>query len=233
MEGLQTIASGEQILILEDDPVLAQGLALNLELNGYKYQHAPRVQDALKLMETQSFALAVVDVGLPDGSGFDFCREVRKRKIDIPLVILTAQTDEDSVVEGLEAGANDYVKKPYSNKEIIARIRAFLRKVKSDEQVLKFEGLEMNLGQRKVFYNSKDIDANRREFELLRIFMLRPGIVFTRESIISQLGTADDISDRTIDSHISHLRAKLKSSGAADIKIRAEYGVGYRLTKDV
>jgi len=220
-----------RILLIEDDPILSQGLTVNLEMGGHDVVWAPDLRSAFEKNATETFDLAIVDLGLPDGSGLNFCRDLRANGSHLPMIILTAQADEDSVVAGLEAGANDYVKKPFSNKELLARVRSCLRApAASQEDQLKFGTLVLMPEQRRVYSESTEVSLNRREFDLLKLFMQQPDVVLTRESIIRQLSTAEEIFDRTIDSHVSHLRAKLKAAGVVDVKVKSEYGVGYRLT---
>lgn len=217
------------ILLIEDDPILGDGLKLNLELEGHRVSWAKSLSDAYQQNDQEKFQLAILDLGLPDGSGLNFCKRVREAGSRLPIIILTAQADEDSVVEGLSFGANDYVKKPFSHRELSARIKASLREPILREDQLRYGNLLLLNDQRRVFVNSEEIVLNRREFDLLKILMAHPGTVVTRESMISQLDSAEEIFDRTIDSHISHVRAKLKKISSCNVKIKSEYGVGYRL----
>jgi two-component system, OmpR family, response regulator len=219
-----------QILLVEDDPMLGSNLKLNLELEGFKVDWAHNLAEAFATNGEKPFQLALLDLGLPDGSGLNFCRQVREQGSRLPIIILTAQSDEDSVVDGLSAGADDYVKKPFSNRELVARIRTALRAPQVREEQTRVGNLTVLMEQRRVYVGSEEVTLNRREFDVLKILVSRPGVVVTREMIINQLGeSAEQIFDRTVDSHISHLRAKLKKVKECNIRIKSEYGVGYRI----
>lgn len=217
-----------RLLLVEDDPILSSGLKLNLELEGYKIDWASSLKQAFTLNDSSVFNLIILDLGLPDGNGLELCKTLRARGSNIPIIILTAQADEDSVVEGLTVGANDYVKKPFSHKELVARIKTCLREPISKENQIRYGNLILLLDQRRVFVDAEEIKLNRREFDLLLALMNQPGSVVTRESIITKLA-AEDIYDRTVDSHISHVRSKLGKVKDCTVKIKSEYGVGYRL----
>ncbi len=217
------------ILLVEDDPILGNGVKINLELEGYNVKWAKNLYDASIQIADNTFDLIILDLGLPDGSGLDFCKE--NRELSTPIIILTAQTDESTVVKGFEYGATDYVKKPFGTKELHARIKAHLKEYKSSGNQIKFEDLEMALDERNVKYKGELITLNRRRFELLAYFVKNPGIVITRESLMSILGMDEDTLDRTIDVHISQLRSDLKKASITTIKITSIYGVGYRLEK--
>lgn len=219
-----------QVLLVEDDPMLGTNLKLNLELEGFQVEWAQSLKAAEEANQKKPFQLALLDLGLPDGNGLDFCRHVREQGSRLPIIILTAQSDEDSVVDGLGAGADDYVKKPFSNKELVARIRSALRAPQIREEQIRVGNLLVLLEQRRVFVEGEEVPLNRREFDLLKILLNRPGVVVTRESVIQQLGEgADQIYDRTVDSHVSHIRAKLRKAKDCNVRIKSEYGVGYRI----
>jgi DNA-binding response OmpR family regulator len=219
-----------QVLLIEDDPMLGTNLKLNLELEGFRVEWTQSLQSALETNEKNPFELALLDLGLPDGNGLDFCRHVRAQGSALPIIILTAQSDEDSVVDGLGAGADDYVKKPFSNKELVARIRSAIRAPQVREEQIRVGNLVVLPEQRRVLVKGADVPLNRREFDLLKILVNRPGVVVTREAVIQQLGeSAEQIFDRTVDSHISHIRAKLRKAKDCNVIIKSEYGVGYRI----
>jgi DNA-binding response OmpR family regulator len=219
-----------QVLLVEDDPMLGANLKLNLELEGFQVEWAQSLKAAMETNDKKAFQLALLDLGLPDGNGLDFCRHVREQGSRLPIIILTAQSDEDSVVDGLGAGADDYVKKPFSNKELVARIRAALRTPQVREEQIRVGNMLVLLEQRRVLVEGEEVPLNRREFDLLKILLARPGVVVTREAVIRQLGeSAEQIFDRTVDSHISHIRAKLRKAKDCNVRIKSEYGVGYRI----
>lgn len=219
------------LLIVEDDPIIARGLQVFLESASYKVTHASTLVRATELFAKEKFNLVVLDLGLTDGSGLTFLAHVRKSGSQLPIIILTAKTDEDSVVDGLQKGANDYMKKPFSNRELQARIQSVLRIPLPSENDLNFGDMHISKEQRLVKIKDRSIELNRREFDLLVLLCQRPDAILTRERILTVLDKDGEIFDRTIDSHISHLRSKLRQAGADSIKITSVYGVGYRLEK--
>ena len=218
-----------KINIIEDDPVLARSLQLNLELENHQVQVAPTLQTALQLYSTQKFDFVILDLGLPDGSGFDYLERIRKNDALTPVIVLTAQTDEDSVIRGLQMGANDYMKKPYSFKELMVRMQVVMRKPALEARKLTYEDLVLNMDTRTSKYKEQSIDLNRREFDILAHLVQRAEMIVSRDSILSLINRDGEIFDRTIDSHVSHLRKKLRSAGISTFKISSVYGLGYRL----
>lgn len=145
-------------------------------------------------------------------------------------MVLTAKTDEDSVVEGLTSGANDYVRKPFGQKEILARIAMMLKAPKRDPQ-FEFAELKVMKELRKIVYRGQNVELNRREFDILSFFIERAETVVTREALLGILDKDGEISDRTIDSHVSHLRSRLRHAQVDGVQISSVYGVGYRLER--
>ncbi|MEK6554629.1 MAG: response regulator transcription factor, partial [Bdellovibrionota bacterium] len=183
------------LLLVEDDPILAEGLKLRLELEGYKIFWAQSLKQAFELNEKETLNLVLLDLGLPDGSGFEFCLKLREQGSRLPVIILTAQADEDSVVEGFRVGANDYVKKPFSQKELLARIKASLREPILRDNQIRYGQILLLVDQRRVYVGEEELILNRREFDLLKILIEQPGAVVTREMMISKLDSAEDIFD--------------------------------------
>jgi two-component system OmpR family response regulator len=218
-----------KILLVEDDPVLGKSVQLTLELEKYTVTWVRDLRSALKTNETNKFDIVILDLGLPDGSGLDFCKKVREIGSRIPILILTAQTHEDSVVEGFNAGANDYVEKPFKPKVLIARVKNGLREPTKRDQQLRCGDLLVIENQRKVFCGENEIELNRREFDILNYLIGQADSVVTREAMATALDRDGEIFDRTIDSHVSRLRASLKKGGVKFVKITSVYGVGYRL----
>ncbi|MDB5037173.1 MAG: hypothetical protein JWQ35_701 [Bacteriovoracaceae bacterium] len=220
-----------KILLVEDDPILGRSLALNLKLEGYEVEWAETLQSGFSAFKQNKFDLILLDLGLPDGHGFNLCQEIRSKDKSLPIVILTAQADESSVVEGLNLGASDYVRKPFGLKELAARVRCALRESKSSELPLRFSDLKIFIDQRRAFFGEHELELKRREFDILTYLTDRAEQVVTREALLSKIDQDGEISDRTIDSHVSHLRSHLKGSGISSIHIASIYGVGYRLEK--
>lgn len=219
------------ILLVEDDPVLARGLQLTLQAEGYGIVWADNLKSAFDKNQKEKLGLVILDLGLTDGSGFDFLNEVRNSGSRLPIIILTAQSDEDSLIEGLQQGANDYMKKPFSNRELVARIKAVLREPQVREAQTRYSDLLLLHDQRIVKFKESNIEMNRREFDVLHFLIQRAEMIVTREALMEHIDKDGDIFDRTIDSHVSHLRSRFKAAGVTNIKISSVYGLGYRLEK--
>jgi DNA-binding response OmpR family regulator len=219
------------LILVEDDPILGRGLSVFLELEGFKINWFRDLKSATVGLTNSESHLIILDVNLPDGSGLDLCVKAREIGLKVPIIFLTAKTDEDSVVRGFNAGANDYVKKPFGNRELLARIKAFLREPAKRELQHKFADMVLIPEKRQVFVNDQEVELNRREFDILAIFVQHSEAVVTRESLLSSLDKEGEIFDRTIDSHVSHIRSKLKKAGVTSLQITSVYGVGYRLEK--
>jgi len=218
-----------QILLLEDDPFLGKGLVVQLKAAGHEVTWQSTVVQAKASVAATAFDLLILDVNLPDGSGLDFCKNERDRGVKNPIIVLTARTDDDSVVSGFECGANDYVKKPFSNRELLARIQALLKEPFVKDEKIRIGPIMISVAQRKVAVNGTDIPLNRREFDIFVHLAKTPGVVLSRDQLLQGIDSGADIMDRTIDSHFSHIRAKLKKSGIDSVVIRSVYGVGYTL----
>jgi DNA-binding response OmpR family regulator len=215
-----------KILLVEDDPVIGKSLQVALELEGYSLDWATSLAEARA--KEPPFDLVILDINLPDGSGLTLAKEIRP----VPVLMLTASGDEESVVSGFAAGAVDYVRKPFSNKELKARIAVVLGgKGKPAQQAIQFAGVTLQKDERLVKAGEVVLDLNRREFDILACLLAHAESVVTRESLLRVLDREGEIFDRTIDSHISHLRSRLKKAGIASLQIASVYGVGYRLEK--
>lgn len=220
------------ILLLEDDLMVGKAVQMQLELEGFKVRWAQNIEEAQQSLGGGTLAdLFLVDVGLPDGEGYDFCHWLRKSGYQSPVIFLSARVDEDSVLKGFAHGANDYIRKPYSQKEMIARIHNQLGDNKPALDLLRFAGLVLVRNQQLLKFGELSINLNRREFEILTYFFECPETIITREQLIQRLSAGDEIYDRTVDSHISHIRAKLQKNDINSIRINSVYGQGYRLEK--
>lgn len=218
----------KSILFLEDDPHIAQGVTFNLTQAGFSVEHASSISKAQDLTHQKSFDLIVSDLMLPDGNGLDFCTSIRKTNQLIPILVLTAKVDEDSVLECFSAGVNDYVKKPFSNKELIARIKAHLPKNDS-QSLLSFGGVEISKDNLDIKYNGDTFTLSPAQHSILYKLMDNREKVVTREMLLDLIGSSEDTSDRVIDSHVSQLRRKLKAKNIDSITIKSIYSLGYRI----
>lgn len=218
------------ILLLEDDPLLGEGLVLQLQLASYTVRWCKSVREGIEAFDKEGpFDLALLDVSLPDGSGFDLCERIRAKTADMPVLFLTARTDEDSVVKGFETGANDYVRKPFGNRELVARLKNLIPSQKAALEGWKFAGAVLLKGQRKLVMDGVSMTLNRREYEILSCLFQNPERIVSRERLVTEIDKDGEIFDRTIDSHVSHIRSKLKKAGLQKIRIESVYGEGYRL----
>ncbi|MBF0313951.1 MAG: response regulator transcription factor [Oligoflexia bacterium] len=218
-----------EILVVEDDPILGRGLQVSLEVEGYKVLWVRDFKTASNVEIKSKLNLIILDLNLPDGNGLDLLQNIRKSDIQIPIIILTAKTDEDSVVEGLQLGANDYVRKPFGNKELLARIKIAIKEPRKREQQIRYGELLILIDQRRVMLNDQEIVFERREFDIFNYFVQHSEMVVTRKTLLDFLGQDNEIYDRTIDSHISHIRTRLRKAGVKSIQLTSVYGVGYRL----
>lgn len=218
-----------RILLLEDDPILGKGLKVNLELSGHKITWETTLKSAHLRNDSEAFELMILDLNLPDGTGLTFCQQVRSKGSRIPILILSARADEDTVEAGFEAGADDYIKKPFSQRELLARIKSALREPALRDEQIRAGPILILVDQRRVMIEGQEIDLKRREFDIFTYLTRNLGAVVSREKIIEALSSGEDLDDRTVDSHLSHIRARLKKSGVAGVQILSVYGVGYRL----
>lgn len=228
--------AGERILIVEDERAVARGLEYGLSSEGYTVQWAETGQQALALARDQDPHLILLDIRLPDISGFDVCRQLRTEGRRMPILMLTARDEEVDKVLGLELGADDYVVKPYSLRELLSRIRALLRRAYGDlaavapGRKLAFGDIEMDLERLQVYRGGRMVDLTPTEFRLLRYLVTHPQRPFSRDALIQAVWGYDSSigSARTVDVHIRHLREKLEEDPAKPRWLVTVRGVGYR-----
>ena len=221
-----------KILLVDDDPNIRQLVRLYLEKEGLDVTEADRGDTALKEFKAAPPNLMLLDVMLPGMDGWQVCREVRKVS-NIPIIMLTAKDETFDKVLGLELGADDYVVKPFDAKELVARIKAVIRRYQnggeSTEKELAFPGLTINMSQYTVTYMGKEMDMPPKELELLYFLASHPGMVFTREQLLEQVWGYDYFGDsRTVDVHVKRLREKLSGGEAMGWQIKTVWGVGYK-----
>ena len=231
--------AGERILIVEDERAVARGLEYGLSNEGFTVLWAETGQQALDLARSRDPHLILLDIRLPDISGFDVCRQLRAEGKRQPILVLTARDEELDKVLGLELGADDYVVKPYSLRELISRIRALLRRAYGELAAvsagdrLRFGEVEVDMERLQVTRGSRVVDLTPTEFRLLRYLVSNPDRPFSRSELIEAVwGYASDIgSDRTVDVHIRHLREKLEEEPAHPRWIVTVRGVGYKFER--
>ena len=223
---------GQLILIVEDEKAIADTLAYPLETEGFKTKWASTCLEARKFLQEHEAHLIVLDVGLPDGSGFDFCREIRQSS-DVPIIFLTARKEELDKVVGLEIGADDYLTKPFSPRELSSRVRAILRwtsKIKTEPLKVPFE---VNEAGNQVRYFGELLELSRFEYLILKVLLSRPGWIFSREQLLEKAwDEPGSILDRTIDAHMKSIRKKLKAVNTDKEAIVTHRGLGYALGND-
>ncbi len=226
------MAEQQTILVVEDDRNLAETLVYNLRQEGFGAEVARTGLEAIAVTRTQRPDLVLLDIMLPELDGFEVCRAVRATS-PVPIIMLTARDDEVDRVLGLEMGADDYVVKPFSLRELLARIRSNLRRVELSsgveaQQALSISGLQVDPASRIVQRNAKVLHLLPREFDLLLQLMLNRGIVLSRNQLLEKVWGPDYFGDvRTVDVHVRRLRMKIEPDPADPIYIRTIYGVGY------
>ena len=225
-----------RILLVDDDPNIRQLVNLYLEKEGFEVSMADRGDEALKLFRSTPPNLMLLDVMLPGMDGWQVLREARKAS-NIPIIMLTAKDEVFDKVLGLELGADDYLAKPFDMKELVARIKAVIRRYQAPEaqegsQELVFPGLTVNIGQYAVTFMGKELDMPPKELELLYFLASHPNQVFTREQLLEQVWGYDYFGDsRTVDVHVRRLREKLELDPARPEHIVTKWGVGYYLAE--
>ncbi|HET7524762.1 MAG TPA: two-component system response regulator CreB [Burkholderiaceae bacterium] len=225
------------ILIVEDEPGIADTLQYALRTEGFEPAWCASAEAALAALASRTPALVILDVGLPDMSGFELFKRLRER-VDVPVLFLTARGDEIDRVVGLELGADDYVSKPFSPRELVARVRSVLRRsTKPATATPPAESprvFEVDDGRRQIRFYGRALELSRYEFGLLRALVRRPGHVYTRDALLELVwDDATESLDRTVDAHVKTVRAKLKAVAPTLEPIRTHRGVGYSLAEDL
>jgi two-component system, OmpR family, catabolic regulation response regulator CreB len=229
-----------RILIVEDEPGIADTLQYALRTEGFEPLWVATGAEALQQAAAQAPALVILDVGLPDTSGFEVFKQLRAHS-DVPVVFLTARSDEIDRVVGLELGADDYVAKPFSPRELVARVRSILRR--AHKPAAPAPGitpapastpLAIDEGRRQIRYYGQLLELSRYEFGLLHTLASRPGFVFSRETLLARVWDSHSESfDRTVDAHVKTLRAKMRAVAPTLDPIRTHRGSGYALAEDL
>ena len=228
-----------KVLVIEDEPDIRKTVEYNLTREGYEVSGCGSISEAKTLLENPNFSIILLDLMLPDGSGLDLCKLIKSNPEtnEIPILILTAKDDEVDKVVGFELGADDYVTKPFSVRELILRVKAILKRntktISSSNQIHEinrnFGSLKIDLESYEVFINDEEVILTTLEFKLLNQLVERRGRVQTRDQLLTDVwGYSSDITTRTVDTHIKRLREKLGSTGKYVQTIR---GVGYKFSR--
>ena len=224
-----------EVFLLEDDAAIGMGLSYALENEGYETTLTKTVSEALKLVEEKAFSLYILDLTLPDGSGYDVCKAIRQ-KTDAPVLFLTAYDDEVNVVMGLELGADDYISKPFRIKELLARMKSVLRRCKIDnpDGCVRIKNLEIRTGEAKVFKDGKEIILTAMEYRLLLILLNNRGHILSRTALLENIWdvAGDFVNDNTLTVYIKRLRDKIEDEPENPSIIRTVRGMGYVIEND-
>jgi len=232
-----------RILIVEDEPGIADTLQYALRTEGFDPAWVATGEEALAQLRAQPPALVILDVGLPDSNGFEVFKRVREINADVPVIFLTARSDEIDRVVGLELGADDYVPKPFSPRELVARVRSILRRAArpavaapaaAPAAAVAIVPVSVDDSRRQIRFYGRALELSRYEFGLLKTLASRPGHVFSRDALLERVwDDATESLDRTVDAHVKTLRAKMKLIAPQLEPIRTHRGSGYALAEDL
>jgi DNA-binding response OmpR family regulator len=219
------------ILLVDDEPAIRESLAFALRRDGFEVEEAASLREARSLAGTAD--LVILDLVLPDGNGLEFLRSLRAHS-DVPVIVLTSRDEETDRVVGLEIGADDYVLKPFSPREVAARVRAVLRRAtkaaQPEDKPIRAGSLSLDASTRKAAIGDRELALSRTEFNLLALFLRNPGRVFERSQILDAVWGSDVVvGDRTVDVHVKALRRKIEEAGGDPRVLETVRGVGYRV----
>jgi DNA-binding response OmpR family regulator len=221
-----------QLLVVEDDAAIAAPLVRALRREGYEVDLVDRGADAVERAEACAYDLVLLDLGLPDGDGVDVCRRLRAMHPQLPIVMVTARQEELEAVVGLDAGADDYVTKPFRLAELLARVRARLRAAPESERTLTAQDVRVDVGARRAWRADEELDLTNKEFDLLALLVRKVGTVVTREQIMEDVWDEHWFgSTKTLDVHVSWLRRKLGDDPATPRYITTVRGIGLRFER--
>lgn len=225
----------KKILVVEDEISIADNITYALSTEGFESICCATGKEALEILENENITIAIIDIGLPDINGFDLVRQIRKDS-SVPIIFVTARSDEVDRIVGLEIGADDYITKPFSPRELTARVRAVLRRTSNEMNKSAGPGnvhqTHFQLDEKRlvISYHGISLDLSRYEFKLLSVFVRNPGRVYSREQLMSLVWEEPEMSlDRTVDTHIKTIRQKLKSIRPEEEPIVTHRGLGYSL----
>jgi DNA-binding response OmpR family regulator len=221
--------NAKKVLIIEDDPALLRGLNDNFAAQGYEVRTANDGQRGMDALLKEPPDLLLLDLMLPKVNGYEICRIARARHLDMPIIMLTAKGQEDDIVRGLELGADDYVTKPFSIRELLARVKAFLRRRGPDGDAVEFGDFRLDRAAHKLFKQGVEVVLTSKEFRLLEFFLQRSGRALTRDSILDAVwGNEVIVTDRSVDRCVTTLRSKVESDTHNPVFIQTIRDIGYR-----
>lgn len=221
-----------RIVVVEDEPAILRGLQDNLKFESYDVFTASDGETGYRLIREKNPDLIVLDLMLPKMSGYEVCKKVRDEGLSTPILMLTARGEETDRVLGLDLGADDYVTKPFSVRELMARIRALLRRSQPPKSLvheLRFDDVVVDFRRYEARKGSREVEMSRKEYSLLRVLASRPGEVITRDVLLNEVwGYESFPSTRTVDNHVALLRSKLEDNPAQPRHLKTVHGVGYK-----
>ena len=237
-----TTAAGKHILLVEDDADIADLLELHLTDEGHRVDAVDDGDEGLDRALAGDYDLIVLDIMLPGTDGFDICRRLRQEKCHTPILMVTAKTEEVDKVLGLELGADDYITKPFSIREVLARVKAIFRRVDVDQKAqdetddeagpIEFDGLMIEPTKRKVTVEGEVLDLTGKEYELLLLFARNPGRAYSRQELLDEVwGYQYDGYSHTVNTHINRLRNKIEPDPSSPTYVKTVWGVGYRFAE--
>ena len=222
------------IFLLEDDEAIGIGLTYSLENEGYNVTLAKSVKESEKIIDEKEFSLYILDLTLPDGSGYDVCKRI-KAKGDLPVIFLTAYDDEVNVIMGFELGADDYISKPFRVKELMLRIKSVMRRYSNEtsDGIIKINNLKINTNEAKVYKNNEEIILTAMEYRLLLILLSNRGKVLSRTALLENIWdvAGNFVEDNTLTVYIKRLRDKIEEDPAKPEFIKTVRGLGYVIEK--
>ena len=221
----------KKLLVVDDESAIVKGLKFSLERDGYQIDAAYDGEEAMKMFDENQYDLVILDVMLPKLDGLTVLQRIRE-KSSVPVIMLTAKGEDMDKILGLEYGADDYITKPFSILELKARIKAVFRRTndtaKNDKQIIRVKNMVINLANRSVAIDGKEINLTAKEFDLLKLFVTNPGKVYTRENLLELIWKYEYLGDvRTVDVHIRRLREKIEKNPSQPEFIFTKWGVGY------
>jgi DNA-binding response OmpR family regulator len=242
------VSEKPRALVVEDEPSIRELVALHLGLEGFVNVAAPDGREALRLLRESRFDIVILDLMIPHVDGLSICRAIRREgpNVETPVLMLTARREETDKVLGLESGADDYLTKPFGVRELVARVRALMRRVNvrhsgvadagvdggmETNRVVRVRDLEIDPARRRVRVGDADIDLTAQEFSLLHVLASHPGIVFSRDALLGRVWRGETfVTDRSVDALVKRLRKKIEPDAANPVYILTVWGSGYRFT---
>ena len=222
------------VLLVEDDPQISKSLSMSLKYSDYDVAVAETIGDAWSKMAAMTYDILLLDVNLPDGTGMELCEKIRAAGKEVPIIFLSARTDEETVVKGMNLGGDDYLRKPFGTEELKVRMNKVMKRTSpsTPKNSLTVGPLTMDFGKRTVLLQGSPLNLGKRQFDILAILAKKAGDVVTRENILIQLDNNTDLYDRTIDSHINRLRAKIEENPENPQMVLTVWGIGYKFSDE-